>query len=82
MHSEYFLLQLRDTNGRIEKDGVHPSVPSVPSGGAVGAGVVGPGIDMLAGQGLDEAYGLAIGLGRVQVGRRVPPPRAAKSLER
>ena len=79
MHSEYFLVQLRDTNGRIEKDVVHPSVPS---GGAVGAGVVGPGIDMLAGQGLDEAHGLAIGLGRVQVGRRVPPPRAAKSLER
>lgn len=79
MHSEYFLVQLRDTNGRIEKDVVHPSVPS---GGAVGAGVVGPGIDMLAGQGLDEAHGLAIGLGRVQVGRRVPAPRAAKSLER
>jgi hypothetical protein len=40
-------------------------------GGAVGAGVIGAGIGPFAGEGLDEAFGLAIGLGTVGAGEEV-----------
>ena len=40
-------------------------------GGAVDTGVVGAGISPLAGDGLDEAFGLAVGLGAIGFGEEM-----------